>query len=243
MSALGDLVLPSNLAVLLFIAGLLTRLRPRTRSWSWPLLASGAAVTLIFSSGWVAALLLKPLERQYPSWTAAQYPQPPDKIVLLTGWAADDASMPVSGRLNPSSAYRVLMAAEIFRNHPASTLIVSGDAKTTRAMGAVLQQLGVPHHQLILEQQSDSTAASAANLAGLLSDQPFILVTSAGHMPRSMAVFRKQGSQPIPAPTEHRFMQTLTFQAALPRPSSLYSSDLAIHEYVGSLWYRLRGDL
>jgi len=243
LSALSDVVLPSNLAYLIFIAGLVARLRPRTREWSQPLLASAAVFTLIFSSGWIAALLLEPLEYRYPSWTAAQHPQPPDKIVVLTGWAADEQGMPLSGRLNSSSAYRVLMAAEIFRSYPASTVIVSGDVRTTEAMGAVLQQLGVPQQQLMLEQQSPSTAASAANLASLLRNQRFILVTSAGHMPRSMAVFRKQGSDPIPAPTEHRFTQTLTLQGALPRPSSLYSSDLAVHEYLGYLWYKLRGEL
>ena len=136
LSAFGDLILPSNLAYLMLIGGLLAQLRPRTRRWSWPLLASGAVVTLIFSSAWLAALLLEPLEYRYPSWTAAERPQAADKIVVLTGWAVDDRNMPASGRLNPSSAYRVLMAAEIFHSQPTSTVIVSGDVITTRAMGA-----------------------------------------------------------------------------------------------------------
>jgi uncharacterized SAM-binding protein YcdF (DUF218 family) len=135
------------------------------------------------------------------------------------------------------------MAAEIFRTQPTSTVIVSGDVTTTRAMGAVLEELGVPRQQILLEQQSRSTAASAANLAEQLRNRRFILVTSAGHMPRSVALFRKWGCDPIPAPTEHRFSQTLTLESALLRPSALYSADLAVHEYLGLLWYRMHGDL
>ena len=41
-----------------------------------------------------------------------------------------------------------------------------------------------------------------ADRAKKIGQTPFILVTSAGHMPRSMAVFEAQGMQPIPAPTE-----------------------------------------
>ena len=37
----------------------------------------------------------------------------------------------------------------------------------------------------------------------IVGKDKFILVTSASHMLRAMALFRKQGMEPIPAPTDY----------------------------------------
>ena len=241
MSLLSDLVLPSNISYLLFFAGLLARFWPRGRLWSWPLLVTSGAITVLFSSGWVAAGLLRPLERQYAAWEPGN-PAPIAAIVVLSGWAADDPAMPVTGRLNASSAYRVMMTAEIHRSYPHARIIVSGDIPTTRAMAAALEALAIPRQAIVLEQASKSTADSAAHVQPLLlRNEPFILVTSAGHMRRSLAAFAALGLRAHPAPTEHRFPARNTARGILPRPSSLASADLAVHEYVGYWWYRVTG--
>src|SRR5687768_5279347 len=119
------LVVPSGMAYLLFATGLLTRFIPRTRSLSWPLLAGGALITLLFSLGQTAAALSSPLEYQWPAMRDGRQHPEARSIVVLSAWAADDPQLPVTGQLNASAAYRVLMALELHRQRPELDIIVS----------------------------------------------------------------------------------------------------------------------
>lgn len=196
---------------------------------------------MIFSSGMTASFLMSRLEYAYPTvHDGRQFPNA-RTIVVLTGWAADDTNMPLSGRLSASAAYRILMALELFHGRPDAHVIVSGDDTTARVMGAVLTKLGVPRDKLVIEGHSLTTADSAANLRPLLADQVFFLVTSAGHLPRAMAAIEKQRLRAIPVPTDHQLPRQWWLAEPRPAPSSLTVSDLAIHEYLGQLYYRLRG--
>ncbi len=69
---------------------------------------------------------------------------------------------------------------------------------------SVLLTLGLPADRLVLESQSRNTADSAARVVPLLGGRPFALVTSAGHLPRSMATFAKAGLRPVPVPADYR---------------------------------------
>jgi uncharacterized SAM-binding protein YcdF (DUF218 family) len=146
---LGSLVVPSGIAYLLFSLGLLARLVPPARRFSWGLLASGAAITLLFSSGQVAAALLSPLEYEYPAVLDARAHPTARKIVVLGAWAANDDELPVTGRLNSSAAYRVLMAAELYRQRPEDLeVIVTGSSVTTAVMTDSLIAAGVPSSRI-----------------------------------------------------------------------------------------------
>ena len=233
---------PSGIATLLMLGGLLALAWRRTRGISLTLLASGAVITLVFSSGGIAHLLMAPLEPR-----GATSPAPPGEvtghIVVLTGWASDDPSLAPSSRLNTSSAYRVLRALETWRAQPDSRVVVSGDAATAATMGAVLRALGVPPDKLEVDAHAHNTAASAANLRTLLGDAPFKLVTSAGHMRRARGAFEKAGMRPLPVPTDYKSARDTGGADWFPDPDSLAVSDLAIHEYLGFAWYDMTGRL
>jgi uncharacterized SAM-binding protein YcdF (DUF218 family) len=238
---LGSLVVPSGIAYLLFALGLLARLVPPARRFSWGLLACGAAITLLFSSGQVAAALLSPLEYEYPAVLDARAHPDARKIVVLGAWAADDDELPVTGRLNASAAYRVLMAAELYRQRPEDLeVIVTGSPVTTAVMSDSLIAAGVPSSRITREDRSAVTAESAENVKALVSGAPFFLVTSAGHLRRAMATMRKQDLDPIAVPTDHKQPRAWTRAEFAPRPESLSHSDLAIHEFIGRLWYSIR---
>lgn len=241
MSALSGVVLPSGAAYLLFFLGLLTYLWRRTRRASWWLLAASGALTLVFSSGITAAFLMSPLDYAHPTVHDGRAFTNARRIVVLTGWAAEDTNMPLSGRLSASAAYRILMALELFHDRPDCSVIVSGDETTATVMAAVLAKLGVPEEQLVIEGRSHTTADSAVNLRPLVGDEAFFLVTSGGHLPRAMAVVEKQRLRAIPVPTDHQLPRQWWRAEPRPSPSSLTVSDLAIHEYFGRLYYRLRG--
>ena len=70
------------------------------------------------------------------------------------------------------------------------------------------------------------------------------LVTSAYHMPRAMAMARGAGFNPTAAPTDFKAklaQRPLPFYSQLPSSRWLYHSTLGVHERLGLLWTRLRG--
>jgi len=60
------------------------------------------------------------------------------------------------------------------------------------------------------------TGPAAYRILETLEKQYPILVTSANHMPRAVAAFRKAGMQPIPAPTEYLTRDDYGFLGYLP---------------------------
>jgi uncharacterized SAM-binding protein YcdF (DUF218 family) len=239
-SIIGAVLVPSGLAYVLFVLGLLAYLRERWRRVSWGLLAASGAITLICSSGAVATALMSPLEYEHPAVHDIRAYPDIDHIVVLTGYAADDPSMPLTGRLHYSSAFRVMMALELHRQCAACDVIVSGNPATATVMGEALVSLGLPRERLVLETASENTAASAANLRPMLLE-PFFLITSAGHLRRSVAVFEAQGLDPIAVPTDYQGPKGWRNAELRPSPQSLFAADLAMHEYIGWVWYHLNG--
>jgi uncharacterized SAM-binding protein YcdF (DUF218 family) len=110
-------------------------------------------------------------------------------------------------------------------------------------MGEVAVIMGLPAERVTLDDTAVNTGDSAKHLRQRDSDASCVLVTSAGHMPRAMGVFKRQGIQCIPAPTEFYSTYPMGFFDYLPSPRNLVLSDLAVHEYLGIAWYRLRGRL
>nr|MBA2405838.1 YdcF family protein [Bdellovibrionales bacterium] len=81
-------------------------------------------------------------------------------------------------------------------------------------------------------------------LRQLLKDKPFVLVTSALHMPRSMGLFLKAGYKPIPAPTAHLLTGEYSlFNMKVPfaRGDNLEAIDLWSTEFFGIILAKLKG--
>ena len=232
----------SNLALLLLAAGLLARFWHRSLRWSGRLLVAGALVALVFSLGAVARALLHPLEQRYPAWVPGITPALSiEHIVLLTAWAGDNPDLPASVRLNDSSASRVIVTVELWRRHPHASVIVSGDVRNARDLGDVLLALGLPADRLVLESQSRNTADSAQQVAAVVRRQ----VLRAGDFGGPSAEVDghiRQGR----LPSRCRYLPTIACPDASrrqlhPGPRALYASNLAVHEYLGLVWYRMLG--
>jgi uncharacterized SAM-binding protein YcdF (DUF218 family) len=235
------ILVPSGFAYLLALLGLSALAWRRFRRHGCWLLGASAATTLVFSSGIVSVALIAPLEYAFPTVHSATEQPELRSIVVLTGYAADVADMPLTGRLGYSSAMRINMTLQLKHTCASCRVIVSGSTETAKVMGEVLLALGVPPDQLVIEDDSLTTADSATNLRALLRTEPFFLVTSAGHMTRSMRVMQKAGLDPVAAPTDHTGPRRWQSGQLLPGPGYLQVSDYAMHEYLGLVWYRMRG--
>jgi len=159
---------------------------------------------------------------------------------VLAGYAGRDDEMPLSSYVNDASAIRILEAVRIFLLKPGRKIIVSGNEDVPVIMKDVLVSLGIPAERIEIEGRSSSTFDSAMNLSKKLKSKRIILVTSAGHMFRSILVFRNFGMHPIPAPTDFSTRRNILATGYFPSPLYLKLSDLAVHEYVGLLWYWCR---
>ncbi len=99
--------------------------------------------------------------------------------------------------------------------------------------------LGVPADKLIPENQAGDTYGNAMGVRPLVKNQPFLLVTSASHLPRALAIFQKLGLKPIPAPGDFRYTDYVSIGNYIPSGSNLLNLELAMHEYLGLAYLAL----
>jgi uncharacterized SAM-binding protein YcdF (DUF218 family) len=234
------LVLPSSLIILSALAGLALLCFRSTRKWGVSLSVTALVFYLIFGAGPVAFLLLGHLEYQIPPATVSERAGA-RTIVVLAGYAESDIDMPVSSRVNSASAFRLLEAISLFQSVPDSTVIVSGAGAVPAIMRDLLVAAGIPAERIQVNADSSSTLESTIHLIPTLGRTPFLLVTSAGHMPRAMRVFEKAGMTPRAVPTHYLVRRNWLAIQYLPSPLHLEYSDLAVSEYAALFWYYLRG--
>ncbi len=95
-----------------------------------------------------------------------------------------------------------------------------------------------------LEDKSRNTAENAHYSYALLNKEKIyriILVTQAMHMARAVEQFRNVGFQVTPAPTAFiSYPSQITILSFIPSASALEISSMALHEFLGRWWYRLR---
>jgi uncharacterized SAM-binding protein YcdF (DUF218 family) len=112
-------------------------------------------------------------------------------------------------------------------------------------MADVASVLGISNSDMVLEPDSKDTKDEARLIQKIVENEKFILVTSASHMPRSMALFKKRGMQPIPAPTDHAIKRRRGIHPGVFFPSSgkIRNAELVFYEYLGLAWAKLRGQI
>jgi uncharacterized SAM-binding protein YcdF (DUF218 family) len=233
------IVVPSHFCFLLIAAGLLLCIPRRTRKAAQVVLATAGALLFVLSSGKTATLLLSPLEYRYPR--VPDDAAPTQTIVVLAAYAANDMNMSLSDRPNYSALYRINEAVLLWRRCPECRVVVTGTSPTANVMADVLIGLGVSREKVIVDSDASNTAGSAMNMRRMIGEAPFYLVTSGGHMPRAMGVFAKAGLHPMAAPTDHKLPKFVRQAAWALSPFHLECSDLAVHEHIGLMWYRMRG--
>lgn len=240
-SFINYLLAPSNVIILLFVAGCVLFFAKRLRKAARYLLYGAVVFYLVFATGPVSFWLLGKLEYKYPYLKDTTALRDVEYIVVLAAYADDDQNLPLSSRVNGSAAFRLMEAVKIHREIPESKIIISGSERVAGVMKEVLVSLGMNETFILTDNGASNTSGSAQNVRKMVGEKRVVLVTSAGHMPRSMMVFRKAGMEPIPAPTDYLTFKNYMAISYLPSPLHLQNSDLAVHEYVGILWYRLRG--
>lgn len=240
MAELAELLLvPSSLVALFAIAAGAAALAHKHQQLSRFLFFASASVYLVFATAATPQWMMGNLEREFPPSEDAVPPASVQVAVVLAGYGRVNIARPVSGQLNDASAFRCMEAVRLANRHRTLTLLISGAGQVPELMRQMMIQLGVPPDRIETDVDSVNTYESAVHLRDRLGGRPFLLVTSAGHMPRAMRVFRRQGLEPIPAPTHYLAPSAPLGANLVPSARSLAISDLAVHEFLAMLWYRL----
>ena len=215
------------------------------------LVVGGVLVLWAFSAPLASDWLRGRLEGQHPPTRAGALPSAEAAVVLGGG-----VSPPRPPRIHPDlndAADRVWHAARLYHAGKVPLVIASGgtqpwkrpDAREAPATNVLLQDWGVPGDAILLESNSANTYENATRTAELMDRRGLdcvLLVTSALHMPRALAVFRSAGIRAVPAPTDVQVGdRNYTVLDVLPDAGALAGSTAAIREYVGYLVYDWRG--
>lgn len=239
---------PFSLAGLLLVFALCRRgVRTSVRA------AIALALALLWGGG--SRLASEPLVRSLESY--ARPPAPgvtADAIVVLGGGL--QAAIPPRRAVEVTDAGdRVLEGARLWREGRAPRIVTSGgsfEGTPPQAASAaeLLRFLGVPP-DAILEQSAPLTTREEAlairRVLEPLGAERILLVTSALHMRRAAALFRGEGFDVVPAPTDFlvidapRRSLARTLLTFLPRVESLSLTTRALHEWLGLAVARASG--
>jgi uncharacterized SAM-binding protein YcdF (DUF218 family) len=243
ISQLSDLSRPVPQAALLIGIGLVFLCFRHYRTGAITC-ALGIAWVVLCATPSFVRLLQHGLESGYSRIDAAQYPTA-DAIVVLGGGDPLRLSHPGNTTLQDLSMTRPGFGLALFRHERAPILLLSGGGSGEAVeMAGQLAKFGVPRSAMRVEYKSLTTHENALYSAAILKPegrQRILLVTSAWAMPRAAASFRRQGLDVIPAPSFDRSTTSPTNVGWLPRRALLWQSGRFLHEYLGLLFYKLRG--
>jgi uncharacterized SAM-binding protein YcdF (DUF218 family) len=247
----GPFLMPVPFGLALLLLGLaLVWFTRRQRAGKW-LATLGALALLVLGYGVVSGSLLATLERRHAPVTDVSAAAGRVRwVVVLGGGSSADPGLPAVMRLSEGSLARLVEGIRLQRQLPGSKLLLSGgsvfgsapDAETMRALAV---ELGVDPAALDLDTVSPDTETQAEVVRARVGAEEFYLVTSASHMPRSLALFRKAGTNPLPAPT-HFLVQANRGLAPgdfFPSTGGLRRAEAAAYEYLGLAWAKVRGKI
>lgn len=216
----------------------------------------GAGVVLLLGLGVLPighdALVL--LETRYPPFDAKTAGKV-DGIILLGG-AVETRIPAVNGlpELN-DNADRIAEFVRIARLYPQARLVFTGGSAEITGGGPpeadliapLLETLGLGGREVLYERLSRNTYENALftkDLVKSVAGEHWILVTSAFHMPRSIAVFESAGWSVIPAPSDFRTDGKIII---LPRRfdvlHAMEESGIALKEIIGLVAYVTTGKI
>jgi len=251
MFVLGKLLLlllkPLTWIIIIFLIGLLSKSQPRKKR----LFIASFLLLLFFSNPFFFRILGRGYEKKPVTLNKNERYQ---AGILLGGFVSYDARTN-QAFFNPACD-RFVETALLYKTGHIGKIIVSGgngyvlknDFEEASFAKDRLLELGVPAQDIFTDGQSRNTYQNAVNTKKICDSThltgPFLLISSALHLPRAEDLFRKQGMVVRSFPCDF-----LTQGAAnnfwedylVPSSFTFYEWDLLIKEVCGMLLYKIIG--
>lgn len=198
----------------------------------------------------VADSLLLPLESDYSTYNVSDTTENKSTlkyVVVLGGGHVYNPDWAPSSNILNNSLPRINEGIRIYRDLPEAKLIFTGGPSLNLRSAAESAQevaisLGVPKSDILLADKAKDTEEEAEAVKSMVGDSPFILVTSANHLPRAIGIFHRHGLKPIAAPANQLAITTpiTVWEKWLPSAQYLSHSERVWYEYIGSVWNLLK---
>ena len=245
IALLKAIILPPTINILLVISGLL--LFKKYKKYSQLLIYVGVLSLVLFFSPSFSHLLIKSLER-YPPLEPPVVVKNEQAIVVLSagshpyalefGKAIDGAAVlernHYAAFLHKQTGLPILVSGGYVGSSELSEASVMVDTLTNSFNVSVAWQ----------ETNSKNTAENASYSAAILKEngiKEIYLVTHAWHMLRAVMMFEQSGIEVTPAPPVFTSnMTNSSWVYYFPDASALFNVRMALHEYIGIVWYKLR---
>lgn len=244
------MVMPLGMALLGLMFSLLFLWLGRKKLSAF-LLVFALLVLWVTSTPMVAGALYGALEKQYPPLPMHEIAQG-DCIVVLGGAVGLRVKPRVDIELN-DAVDRIYKAASLFNAGKGQMVIVAAGNQpwnsTLQPEAEIIRDLliqwGVPQHLIVLDSNSRNTRENAINSSKALMQNDCrnpLLVTSAAHMPRSVAAFAKVDIEVFPVSTDVRVVDRngVSLLDLLPQAGALAMTSDAMREWIAQKVYEYR---
>lgn len=211
-----------------------------------------AALLYVFSN----ELIMNELANLYefPATSRTEI-KPHDVGIVLTGGLMNEEKEPVENLFLGHHADRFAQAFLLYKEKKIRKILISGGDLNLisrpikpegRLAAEFLIQCGVKPNDIILEDASVNTYQNAKFTAALLRSKfpqgRYVLLTSASHLPRAIACFKKQQINVTPFGTDYiskkrRFL----WVQIIPSGFAFEDAQSLAHEWVGYLTYKIMG--
>jgi len=168
--------------------------------------------------------------------------------IVPGGFASPDAD--ANGYFN-ATADRFIQAVKLYKTGHIKHILISGgngkeNEKSFREAAWVrgeLVSVGIADSVIFTEDKANNTNENAIYSKHILDSlhlaPPYLLITSAFHMPRAALVFKKAGVDVVPFPCNYNIGRgSFSPWDLIPTPSTLLGWDSFLKETVGYWWYR-----
>ncbi|MSP82037.1 MAG: YdcF family protein [Alphaproteobacteria bacterium] len=240
---------PATLLLLVLAVGAIL-LWTRWRRGGRVLVTAGTALFVALAVLPIGPALLAVLEDRFPN--PEPLPARIDGIIVLGGAILVQTSVERDAAQLNGYADRFTAFLALARRFPDAHLVFSGGSASildptlieSAVAAPLLESLGLTLGRVTFEDESRNTCENAAATRALVQPQPgetWVVVTSGFHMPRAVACFRAVGWDIIPYPTDYQTGGLAHQGVGLDPVGGLKSLNLAVHELLGLIVYRLAG--
>lgn len=243
------LIQPLNWVVGLSLASLFLK----KKKWKRITLLSSITLLIFFSNHFILNQVMNLWEPE--SIRAAEITEPYDIGILLGGYSNFNLQYPEDRYPFNQRGTRFTQTLELYKQGKIKKILLTGGAGNllgdavpeAEKIVAYLEKMDVPIEDLIIEGKSRNTKENAEfSRAILQKDYPearCLLITSAWHMRRSAACFRKEKVEFTPYCVDYISERTRAHPESLFTPNNLgfYRWEVMIKEWFGILGYWARG--
>ncbi|MCM8536994.1 MAG: YdcF family protein [Lentisphaeraceae bacterium] len=202
---------------------------------------------------WLCLISWRPFSNLYIMVFESQYPTHLNKvegkdyqyIAVLSSGHTDDETLPATEQQGAQSLYRLVEGVRLQKMYPNSKLVFSGYSYRGQKTNAEVSKeaaviLGADAERIIMLDNTRDTIEESIAIKKLVEDETILLVTSASHMPRAMALFKGQKINADAAPCQFEAKGNIRLNQT-PSSDAIYQTSRAIYETAGYFWGWISG--